>query len=116
MGTVVRRRPPGKRGGRPVGRPFYFVKAQGGLYPSESEAIRTNREPDDPNMQLSWAWALGHLEVNDLWLVLPIDQTKDVRQEVNKARAAVWRTANRKGVPITSQYEKPNLYIKAVNE
>ena len=115
MGTVVRRRPPGKNGGRPVRRGFYFVAAQGGLFPSESEALRTNREPDDPNKKMSWAWALSHLQVNDLWLVLPIDQSKDIRTETNKARASVWRTAGKRGINLTSQYEKPNLYIKVVD-
>ena len=116
MAAVVRRRPPGKNGGRPVHRDFYFVKADGALYPSESEAIRTGRERKDPNQKPSWTWALNHTSLNDLWLVVPIDQKKDLRAEINKARAAIWRTALRRGMSVTSQYEKPNLYIKVLDK
>jgi len=98
--AVIKRRPPGHNGGRPVTRAFWFSPHIDGKYPSESESIRTNRLPDDPNMQ-----------VEDLWLVIPIDQ-EDEKRDVTRARASVWRTAQaRKGLNVVSEYVKPNLYV-----
>lgn len=110
------RRPPGKYGGRPVRRSFHFAPRDGDKYPSESQVIRNNKVPDDPNKMMSWSWALQHAQVNDLWLVVPIRGIDEasVKADINKARAGVWRTGHRQGLELTSEYVYPNLYIKVV--
>lgn len=111
-----KRRAPGKYGGRPVRRDFFFAARDGDKYPSESIAIRQSKLPDDPNKMPSWSWALGHAQEHDLWLVIPIrgidpDSTK---KDIALARAGVWRTGQRRGIEMTSEYVYPNLYVKVV--
>lgn len=112
-----RRRAPGKYGGKPVKRAFHFVRRDGDKYPSESVAIRSNKEPDDPNKMQSWSWALAYAAANDLWLVVPIRgiDEESVKKDINQARAAIWRTGvTRHGMDLTSEYAYPNLYVKVV--
>ena len=114
MGTVKRRRAPGKSGGRPVDRKFWFAQGDGDKYPSESPSIRNNvLEPDPEDTVLdSWLWALNKMEKtkNSVWLVVPIDQT-DEKRDLNVARASIWRTARRNHIELTSEYLAPYLYI-----
>lgn len=117
MVKLQRLRPPGRNGGRPVHRDFWFVQPDGIKFPSESIEMRTGREPDSPNHQKSWAWALAHMQAEDLWLVIPIKQGEDQQRDLNNARASVWRTArSRKGLEIVSQYVSPNLYFAVVTK
>ena len=119
MGTSFpKRRPPGRFGGRPVRRAFYFIERDGDNYPSESVKMRNSRLPDDPNKLMSWTWALTYADANDLWLVVPIHGIDEVsvRKDTNLARASVWRTGHRQGLEMTSEYIYPNLYIRVVGD
>ena len=120
MGTVIRRRLPAHQlGRRPVARSFYFVRADGDKYPSESETICHDFVPEDPNAQTSWAWALGKVEVEDLWLVIPISQDGDfdaIRKDTDSVRASIWRTGSRRGLKVVTHYLAPNLYVKVVDK
>jgi len=115
---VTRRRAPGKQGGRPVERSFGFAPSAQNLYPSESEAIRRNRLPADPNQLPSWSWALDKMQREDCWLVIRINGTTDEgrKLDINRARAAIHRTASRRGMKVTTEYVKPELYVGLVGE
>ena len=111
-----KRRAPGKYGGKPVSRDFYFAPRDGDKYPSESPAIRGSRLPDDPNKMPSWSWALAHAMEHDLWLVVPAGMDASTRRaDISKARAGVWRTGLRRGLEMTSEYVYPNIYIRVVS-
>ena len=118
MKPFPRRRAPGKYGGKPVTRAFHFASRDGDKYPSESVAIRSNKLPDDPNRMPSWSWALSKASSEDLWLVIPIHGIDEAstKADLSHARASVWKTAQRHGLPVTSEYVYPNLYIKVVTE
>ena len=116
MATIKRRRPEGTKGGRPVGRRFWFAPADGDKYPSESAIIRTDRIESTDMTFDSWAWALEQMKDahEPQWLVIPIDQ-HDEKRDRNVARSSVWRTAKRHGLSIATEYVAPNLYV-AISE
>ena len=112
-----KRRAPGKYGGKPVKREFFFAPRDGDKYPSESTVIRNNRLPDSPNRMPSWTWALMHAIEQDVWLVVPCGQQSDPEaktRDISMARSGVWRTGQRHGLEMTSEYVYPNLYVKVV--
>lgn len=111
--VVLRRRAPGKQGGRPVRRRFWFAPRDGDKYPSESVLIRNNVVETDIK-QPSWSWALSKMATEGLWLVIPVHQDRE-QTDLRTARSSVWRTAHRRGIEVTSEYVKPNLYV-AVTE
>ena len=81
------RTPVGRGGGRPTRYDFYFVRADGILYPSES-AYMTAADPIRPEGQRqSWAWALEQLAKDPtLWLVIPLDNPIPEQQQKQAAQ------------------------------
>jgi len=114
MATVKRHKSPGRSGGRPVGRRFWFAPGDGNKNPAESESIRTKvlDVPSNELQQDSWKWALDRMDASNtvMWLVVPIDQT-DEQRDLGVARATIWRTARRNKMEVTSEYIAPNLYV-----
>lgn len=114
--AVIRRRPPGKKGGRPVSRDFSFAPSDGQKYPSESALIRDERLRRSRLQLPSWSWALDKMQDEDCWLVVRIiGKDEDERKaEVNRVRAAIFRTAGRNSIHVTSEYVAPNIYFSIV--
>jgi hypothetical protein len=110
------RLPVGRSGGRPVIREFWFAPQVDGWHPSEQEAIRTERIYP-PNMLGSWSWAISHAELNDLWVVVPLDTSSPEARakDINILRASIWRTGvGRRGHELTSTVFEDRMYIRSV--
>lgn len=114
---IPRRRAVGKAGGRAVNKDFWFAPYDGVKLPSESEFIRTNKVPRDPNFKPSWMWALGKAATEGLWIVIPVPESGDGRRnDVNRARSSIFTTARRRGTPLVSEFVDPNLYVTVARE
>lgn len=106
-------RPAGGGGGRTTIRPFFFAPDDHGKYPSESPTIRQTRLTD-ANQRPSWVWALSHAELNDLWLVVPLDGKADLKREINSIRSTLFRSAHRRGQEITTEVYDDTLYARVL--
>lgn len=115
--TFAPRRPTGRGGGRPTRYDFYFVRADGVRYPSESLAMTAGEALRFPDQRQSWAWALERIEQDPtLWLVIPLTNPipDEQQKEAAQVRGSIWATGvTRKGMHLASQWWDGRLWVRS---
>lgn len=102
--------------GRPTRYDFYFIRADGVRYPSESEYMTAAAPIRLKGQQPSWAWALEALEADPtLWLVVPLPEPLPDQQQrlAAQVRGSIWATGvTRKGMHLASQWWDGRLWVR----